>query len=110
MQFLAGVWRLKRVQAYCPSCGHRLKVKNGMIMIAGSLDVYELRSRKMTDPFRFRPRKKRASVYFNDGHHAMWVEADDEHRDNPNPLLIEAINAAWREFNRVFSRKPKQPK
>jgi len=49
----------------------------------------------------FRPSKKRVGIYFNDGHGITWVQAIDK-TVAPEPVLVEAIQAAKREFNRVF--------
>ncbi len=56
----------------------------------------------MTDPYTFRPRKKRVAAYFNDGKCSMSVECAKEHEANPDPLLVQAVQAAKKEFNRVY--------
>ena len=57
----------------------------------------------MRSPFTFVPRKKLAGAYFNDGSSIYHVQ---QHAGKPSdPILVEAIRSAAREFSRVFNQR-----
>jgi hypothetical protein len=48
--------------------------------------------------------RKRTGIYFNLPSHRYSVQVDKEHHENPDQRLIQAIEAAEKEFNRVYLR------
>ena len=67
----------------------------------------------MSDAYTFRPRRKAAAIYCNNGEYTWSVQVDKEHEKKPEPRLVKAVKAAevafWKVYEPTRGRKSDRP-